>query len=54
MSRNRLQHRLGPGLHVACFTLLIFIGFNVRAGETIDRIVATVNGYIILQSDWDE
>jgi hypothetical protein len=25
-----------------------------RAGEVIDRIVATVNGHIILQSDWDE
>lgn len=25
-----------------------------RAGEVIDRIVATVNGRIILQSDWDE
>jgi peptidyl-prolyl cis-trans isomerase SurA len=25
-----------------------------RAGEVIDRIVATVNGRVILQSDWDE
>src|SRR4051794_12596846 len=25
-----------------------------RAGEVIDRIVATVNGHIILQSDWDD
>ena len=25
-----------------------------RAGEVIDRIVATVNGHVILQSDWDE
>lgn len=25
-----------------------------RGGEVIDRIVATVNGHIILQSDWDE
>jgi len=24
------------------------------AGEVLDRIVATVNGHIILQSDWDE
>src|SRR5881227_1758570 len=24
------------------------------AGEVIDRIVGTVNGHIILQSDWDE
>ena len=27
---------------------------SVRAGEVIDRIVATVNGHIILQSDWDQ
>jgi peptidyl-prolyl cis-trans isomerase SurA len=27
---------------------------SARAGEVIDRIVATVNGHIILQSDWDE
>ena len=26
----------------------------VQIGEVIDRIVATVNGHIILQSDWDE
>ena len=25
-----------------------------RGGEVIDRIVATVNGHIILQSDWNE
>jgi hypothetical protein len=25
-----------------------------RAGQVIDRIVATVNGHIILRSDWDE
>jgi peptidyl-prolyl cis-trans isomerase SurA len=24
------------------------------AGEVIDRIIATVNGHVILQSDWDE
>jgi hypothetical protein len=27
---------------------------SARAGDVIDRIVATVNGHIILQSDWDE
>jgi hypothetical protein len=27
---------------------------SASAGEVIDRIVATVNGRIILQSDWDE
>jgi peptidyl-prolyl cis-trans isomerase SurA len=27
---------------------------DAHAGEVVDRIVATVNGHIILQSDWDE
>lgn len=27
---------------------------TLHAGDVIDRIVATVNGHIILQSDWDE
>lgn len=31
-----------------------FTASPARAGEVIDRIVATVNGRIILQSDWDE
>jgi hypothetical protein len=37
----------------------LFLGLSslvprVVAGEVIDRIVATVNGHIILQSDWDD
>jgi hypothetical protein len=31
-----------------------FAAPSARAGDVIDRIVATVNGHIILQSDWDE
>ncbi|MGE5084233.1 MAG: SurA N-terminal domain-containing protein [Acidobacteriota bacterium] len=31
-----------------------FTASPARAGQVIDRIVATVNGRIILQSDWDE
>jgi peptidyl-prolyl cis-trans isomerase SurA len=37
--------------------LLLLLGTHAqpaRAGEIIDRIVATVNGSVILQSDWDE
>lgn len=36
---------------------LLFSAFalpSAHAGEVIDRIVATVNGHIILQSDWNE
>jgi peptidyl-prolyl cis-trans isomerase SurA len=38
-----------------CFLLLgAFCIPSAHAGEVIDRIVATVNGHLILQSDWDE
>jgi peptidyl-prolyl cis-trans isomerase SurA len=36
------------------FLLAVFMLPAAFAGEVIDRIVATVNGRIILQSDWDE
>jgi hypothetical protein len=43
---------------IAVVALALLVSFLVvspaRAGEVIDRIVATVNGHIILQSDWDE
>src|SRR5690349_1227649 len=26
----------------------------LRAGEVLDRLVATVNGHALLQSDWDD
>jgi len=35
-------------------TLLIFSGAKTAQAEVIDRIVATVNGHVILQSDWDD
>ena len=34
--------------------LLALTASLVYAGDVVDRIVATVNGHIILQSDWDE
>jgi peptidyl-prolyl cis-trans isomerase SurA len=34
--------------------LAAFPGLQVARAEVIDRIVATVNGHIILQSDWDD
>lgn len=42
---------------VAVLALLLGLSAVVRpaaAGQVIDRIVATVNGQIILQSDWDD
>src|SRR3954468_9879061 len=47
-----------PRKIAAAFALVFFLAaiaiYSSRAGEVIDRIVATVNGHIILQSDWDE
>lgn len=35
--------------------LSLFLVVNAaQAGDVIDRIVATVNGHVILQSDWDD
>ena len=39
---------------VAVFAILFAISVPRAAGEVIDRIVATVNGHVILQSDLDE
>jgi peptidyl-prolyl cis-trans isomerase SurA len=41
---------------IAALALLLpaFLGLTAARAEVIDRIVATVNGHIILQSDWDE
>jgi peptidyl-prolyl cis-trans isomerase SurA len=36
------------------FALFLLVSVSLRAGEVLDRIVATVNGHVILQSDWDE
>ena len=33
---------------------LLLSGSAVRAGEVLDRMIATVNGHAILQSDWDD
>jgi peptidyl-prolyl cis-trans isomerase SurA len=38
----------------ALFTALLFCTLHLYAGQVIDRIVASVNGHIILQSDWDD
>jgi peptidyl-prolyl cis-trans isomerase SurA len=45
---RRLSQSLQLLLLVACTAL------GAHAGDVIDRIVATVNGHVILQSDWDD
>jgi hypothetical protein len=34
--------------------LLLSVAVGLHAGELLDRIVANVNTYVILQSDWDD
>jgi len=39
---------------VGAILLLCTLALPAMAGQVIDRIVATVNGHIILQSDWND
>jgi peptidyl-prolyl cis-trans isomerase SurA len=39
---------------ILAILFLSFLPTFAAAGEVIDRIVATVNGHIILQSDWED
>ncbi|HVO61146.1 MAG TPA: SurA N-terminal domain-containing protein [Terriglobales bacterium] len=41
-------------IHLAFVLLAMLCGLSLHAAEVIDRIVATVNGQVILQSDVDE
>jgi parvulin-like peptidyl-prolyl isomerase len=40
---------------LSCTVALVLAASTLaRAGEVLDRIVATVNGHVILQSDWED
>jgi SurA N-terminal domain len=39
---------------LACSMVLLAIALPARAGDVLDRIVATVNNHIILQSEWQD
>jgi len=52
MNRVRTKKMVAVVALVLCMGALAVP--SARAGQVIDRIVATVNGNIILQSDWDE
>jgi hypothetical protein len=46
---------MGNKLFTFAFALtFLVLTFSVTHAEVIDRIVATVNGHIILQSDWED
>jgi hypothetical protein len=51
-----LSFRIKTAATVAALALLLEILAlpPLHAAEVIDRIIATVNGHVILQSDWDE
>jgi hypothetical protein len=42
------------GWILACTIVLLAMALPVRAGDVLDRIVATVNNHIILQSEWQD
>ena len=37
-----------------CILFILFMASAARASDIVDRIVATVNGHAILQSDWED
>ena len=39
---------------LVCTAAFLGLAFSTGAAEVIDRVVATVNGHIILQSDWED
>jgi hypothetical protein len=41
-------------LSLLLWLLVLAVGPCARAADIVDRIVATVNGHVILQSDWDD
>lgn len=45
---------LRRSLHLALVLLFSTAAILAYAGDVVDRIVATVNGHPVLQSDWDE
>lgn len=51
--RVRLK-RIVPAVAFALLVLVLWFAPVRASAEVIDRIVATVNGHVILQSDWDE
>jgi peptidyl-prolyl cis-trans isomerase SurA len=48
----RLQTRRAIAAVALMVSTLLFV--STAAADVIDRIIATVNGHVILQSDWDE
>jgi peptidyl-prolyl cis-trans isomerase SurA len=51
MKRVRVQKIVAVALSLLVSNLILPLAWG---GQVIDRIVATVNGHVILQSDWDE
>lgn len=43
------------GTHcAAAMALSLALALSARAGQVIDRVVANVNGHVVLQSDWEQ
>jgi hypothetical protein len=52
---NRLHSRVATAVAVtALLAGVLLLVTSTASAQVIDRIIATVNGHVILQSDWDE
>jgi len=52
---NRLHLRTTSTLAASTLLFIIlYVALGPAGAQVIDRIIATVNGHVILQSDWDE
>ena len=59
MKRGRMQFRRSSFWREAfglCLAAVLVLGLSISAaaGPIVDRVVANVNGHVVLQSDWEE
>ncbi|HLZ40406.1 MAG TPA: SurA N-terminal domain-containing protein [Candidatus Sulfotelmatobacter sp.] len=54
MHRFYANRKIGVLSTLLLLSMSLMVASAARAADVIDRIVATVNGHIILQSDWEE
>ena len=49
-----MNHKGSTIASIASIVVLLAIALPARAGDVLDRIVATVDNHIILQSEWQD
>jgi sulfur carrier protein ThiS len=48
------RKKLNEAKYCALLLLLLSLAISAFAGQIVDRVVTTVNGHVILQSDWEQ